>query len=80
MAYRVIYGPIQYLRACVHMAMSDKEQSPVKRCVYVVDPDVWVRRRLESILVGPSRTVKTFASAEAFLAQERAIAAGCLVI
>ncbi len=62
------------------MPTSDNQQRPVKRCVYVVDLDASLHRRLKTLLGSASREVKTFASAEAFLAQESEIAAGCLII
>jgi FixJ family two-component response regulator len=62
------------------MPPSDNQQGQIKRCVYVVDPDASLHKRLETLLGSASREVKTFASAEAFLAQERSITAGCLII
>ena len=62
------------------MPTSDNQQRPVKRYVYVVDPDASLHRRLETLLGTASREVKTFASAEDFLAQQRSIAPGCLII
>ena len=62
------------------MPTSDYQQRQLKRCVYVVDPDASLHRRLETLLGSAAREVKTFASAEDFLAQQRSIAPGCLII
>ena len=62
------------------MPTGDNQQRQLKRCVYVVDPDVSLHRRLETLLGSASREVKTFASAGDFLAQQRPIAPGCLII
>ena len=62
------------------MPTSDNQQRQLKRYVYVVDPDASLHRRLETLLGSAAREVKTFASAEDFLAQQRAIAPGCLII
>ena len=62
------------------MPTSDNQQRQLKRCVYVVDPDASLHRRLERLLGSAAREVKTFASAEDFLAQQRSIAPGCLII
>ena len=62
------------------MPTSDNQQRQLKRYVYVVDPDVSPHRRLETLLGSAAREVKTFASAEDFLAQQRSIAPGCLII
>ena len=62
------------------MPTSDNQQRQLKRYVYVVDPDASLHRRLETLLGSAAREVKTFASAEDFLAQQRSIAPGCLII
>ncbi len=62
------------------MPTVDNQQRQIKRYVYVVDPDVSLRRKLETFLGSASRKVKTFASAGDFLAQQRPIAPGCLII
>ena len=62
------------------MPTSDNQQRQLKRYVYVVDPDASLHRRLERLLGSAAREVKTFASAEDFLAQQRSIAPGCLII
>ncbi len=62
------------------MPTSDNQQRQLKRYVYVVDPDASFHRRLETLLGSAAREVKSFASAEDFLAQQRSIAPGCLII
>ncbi len=62
------------------MPTSDNQQRQIKRYVYVVDPDASLHRKLETLLGSSAREVKTFASAEDFLAQQRSIAPGCLII
>lgn len=54
--------------------------SPPAEVIFVVEDDVSVRESLESLLMSAGRGVKTFSSAEEFLACERPLAPSCLLL
>ncbi len=60
--------------------MNERHQRTDSPTVYVVDADAAVREGLSALLAETRATVRTFASAEAFLAEPFAAERGCLIV
>lgn len=60
--------------------MNERRQQADSPTVYVVDADAAVREGLSALLAENRVTVRTFASAEAFLAELPAADRGCLIV
>lgn len=60
--------------------MNERRQQADSPTVYVVDADAAVREGLSALLAENRVTVRTFASAEEFLAESPAADRGCLIV
>lgn len=60
--------------------MNERRQQADSPTVYVVDADAAVREGLSALLAETRATVRTYASAEAFLAEASISARSCLIV
>jgi CheY-like chemotaxis protein len=67
-------------RVLAHEPAPDASSGPAGATVYVIDDDVSVRRSLARLLGSVALKVRTFESAETFLAEVDESSAGCLIV